>query len=83
MLLDRLAGLGVDHAIAGGDLNDRPDGRTFRRLADGLQDCWATAPWGGEYTWTRRHTPSSASTRSSPPRASRCSAAACRSVTPE
>ncbi|MCX4880224.1 MULTISPECIES: endonuclease/exonuclease/phosphatase family protein [unclassified Streptomyces] len=52
MLLDRLAGLGVDHAIAGGDLNDRPTGRTFRRLADGLQDCRATAPWGGEFTFT-------------------------------
>lgn len=52
MLLDRLAGLGVEHAIAGGDLNDRPTGRTFSRLADSLQDCWATAPWGSEYTWT-------------------------------
>ncbi|MDN0194732.1 endonuclease/exonuclease/phosphatase family protein [Streptomyces sp. S.PNR 29] len=52
MLLDRLAGMGVEHAVAGGDLNDRPDGRTFRRLADGLQDCWSVAPWGGEYTST-------------------------------
>ncbi|MER5751162.1 endonuclease/exonuclease/phosphatase family protein [Streptomyces sp. NPDC002088] len=52
MLLDRLAGLGVEHVIAGGDLNERPAGRTFRRLAEGLQDCWATAPWGGEYTST-------------------------------
>ncbi|MGH4027708.1 endonuclease/exonuclease/phosphatase family protein [Actinomycetota bacterium Odt1-20B] len=52
MLLDRLAGMGVDHAVAGGDLNDRPDGRTFRRLAGSLQDCWATKPWGGEYTST-------------------------------
>jgi endonuclease/exonuclease/phosphatase family metal-dependent hydrolase len=53
MLLDRLAGMGVEHAVAGGDINERPDGRTFRRLADGLQDCWATASWGGEHTWTR------------------------------
>nr|WSY55547.1 endonuclease/exonuclease/phosphatase family protein [Streptomyces sp. NBC_00886] len=52
MLLDRLAGMGLDHVIAGGDLNDRPDGRTFGRLAKDLQDCWATAPWGDEYTWT-------------------------------
>ncbi|MEW2525837.1 endonuclease/exonuclease/phosphatase family protein [Streptomyces sp. NPDC047071] len=52
MLLDRIAGMGAPHAVAGGDLNDRPDGRTFRRLADGLQDCWATAPWGGEQTST-------------------------------
>ncbi|MET8945611.1 endonuclease/exonuclease/phosphatase family protein [Streptomyces sp. NPDC004542] len=53
MLLDRLAGMGVRHAVAGGDLNERPEGPTFRRLADGLQDCWATAPWGGEHTWIR------------------------------
>lgn len=52
MLLDRLAGLGTPHAIAGGDLNERPGGRSFERLAEGLQDCFATAPWGGEYTST-------------------------------
>ncbi|MFD9005733.1 endonuclease/exonuclease/phosphatase family protein [Streptomyces sp. NPDC059582] len=52
LLLDRLTGLGVEHAVAGGDLNERPGGRTFRRLSEGLQDCWATAPWGGEYTST-------------------------------
>ncbi|MDT9694425.1 endonuclease/exonuclease/phosphatase family protein [Streptomyces sp. P17] len=52
MLLDRLAALGVEHAIAGGDLNERPHGRTFERLADNLQDCWAVAPWGSEYTST-------------------------------
>ncbi|GCB50120.1 endonuclease/exonuclease/phosphatase family protein [Streptomyces sp. NL15-2K] len=53
MLLDRLAGMGVEHAVAGGDLNERPAGRTFARLTEGLQDCWATAPWGSEDTWTR------------------------------
>ena len=53
-LLDRLAGMGVDHAIAGGDLNERPDGRSFRRIAGALQDCWETAPWGGEPTSTPR-----------------------------
>ncbi|MGX1884248.1 endonuclease/exonuclease/phosphatase family protein [Streptomyces sp. NPDC055287] len=52
MLLDRLAALDVPHAVAGGDLNERPDGRTFRRLAGELQDCWAVKPWGGEYTST-------------------------------
>ncbi|WP_320775166.1 endonuclease/exonuclease/phosphatase family protein [Streptomyces sp. CRN 30] len=52
MLLDRLAGMGVEHAVAGGDLNDTPDGRSFQRLAAELQDGWATAPWGGEYTST-------------------------------
>lgn len=53
MLLDRLAGMGVEHAVAGGDVNERPGGRTFRRLAESLTDCWAAAPWGGEHTWTR------------------------------
>ncbi|CCK30688.1 endonuclease/exonuclease/phosphatase [Streptomyces davaonensis JCM 4913] len=53
MLLDRLAGMGVDHVVAGGDLNERPGGRTFTRLSGTLQDCWATAPDGGEHTWTR------------------------------
>ncbi|AZQ34196.1 endonuclease [Streptomyces cyaneochromogenes] len=52
MLLDRLAAMGVEHAVAGGDLNERPGGRTFRRMAADLQDCWATAPWGTEYTST-------------------------------
>ncbi|MGW5199614.1 endonuclease/exonuclease/phosphatase family protein [Streptomyces spiralis] len=51
MLLDRLAGMGVEHAIAGGDINEAPDGPTFRRLAATLQDARATAPWGGELTW--------------------------------
>ncbi|MPY57659.1 endonuclease/exonuclease/phosphatase family protein [Streptomyces spongiae] len=52
MLLDRLAGMGVEHAIAGGDLNERPNGRTFKRLTADLQDCWETAPWGAEHTFT-------------------------------
>ncbi|MFF1724922.1 endonuclease/exonuclease/phosphatase family protein [Streptomyces sviceus] len=53
MLLDRLAGMGVEHAVAGGDLNERPSGPAFSRIADSLQDCWATSPAGGEVTWTR------------------------------
>ncbi|MEU3981891.1 endonuclease/exonuclease/phosphatase family protein [Streptomyces sp. NPDC026672] len=52
MLLDRLAGLGTEHTLAGGDINEGPEGRTFRLLAEGLQDCRATAPWGGEDTST-------------------------------
>ncbi|MCQ9182048.1 endonuclease/exonuclease/phosphatase family protein [Streptomyces sp. IBSBF 2953] len=51
MLLDRLAGMGVEHAIAGGDINERPDGRTFGRLAAALQDCRTAAPWGSEHTF--------------------------------
>ncbi|MEW2121388.1 endonuclease/exonuclease/phosphatase family protein [Streptomyces sp. NPDC005474] len=52
LLLDRLAALDVPQAVAGGDLNEHPTGRGFRRLATDLQDCWATAPWGTEYTST-------------------------------
>ncbi|MFJ7148139.1 endonuclease/exonuclease/phosphatase family protein [Streptomyces sp. NPDC100445] len=51
-LLEHLDGLGAGHAVVGGDLNERPDGPTFRRLADRLQDCRATAPWGGDLTST-------------------------------
>ncbi|MBC2867245.1 endonuclease/exonuclease/phosphatase family protein [Streptomyces mexicanus] len=54
MLLDRLAGMGVDHAIAGGDINEGPEGPAFTRLADALQDGWATAPRGAEHTWSSR-----------------------------
>ncbi len=52
LLLERLAALDVPYAIAGGDINERPGGRAFRLLAGKLQDCWATAPWGGEFTST-------------------------------
>ncbi|KUM97999.1 endonuclease [Streptomyces cellostaticus] len=52
LLLDRLAAMGVEHAVVGGDLNERPDGRTFRLLSDSLQDCRTTTPWGGEFTST-------------------------------
>ncbi|MFJ9036277.1 endonuclease/exonuclease/phosphatase family protein [Streptomyces sp. NPDC102406] len=52
LLLDHLESMGVEHAVVGGDLNERPDGRTFRRLATALNDAWATRPWGTEYTST-------------------------------
>ena len=52
LLLDRLAGWDVPHAVAAGDLNDRPRGRSFQRLAGALTDAWAAKPWGGEYTST-------------------------------
>ncbi len=52
LLLERLALLDAPHAVAGGDVNDRPKGRSFRRLAGSLTDAWQAAPWGGEYTST-------------------------------
>ncbi|MFJ2114877.1 endonuclease/exonuclease/phosphatase family protein [Streptomyces sp. NPDC087850] len=52
MVLDRLAAMNVPYAIAGGDLNERPDGRGFRLIAGKLRDCRTVAPWGGEHTST-------------------------------
>lgn len=52
MLLERLAALDVPYAVAGGDLNDRPEGRSFRRVAGALTDGWVAKPWGGEFTST-------------------------------
>lgn len=55
-LLEQVRGLGdfTAAAVAAGDLNERPEGRTFGLLGDRLQDAWRVAPWGGEYTSTRR-----------------------------
>ncbi|WP_151772872.1 endonuclease/exonuclease/phosphatase family protein [Streptomyces abyssomicinicus] len=50
MLLERVRGLGAAHVLAGGDLNERPGGRAFRRVAGELRDCRTAAPWGGEFT---------------------------------
>lgn len=55
MLLERLDAMGVEHAIAAGDLNDVPTGTAFRRLAGRLQDCWAVRPWGDENTFSPDH----------------------------
>lgn len=52
LLIERLEALGTEHTVAAGDLNERPEGRTFRRLAGEFQDGWAVRPWGGEHTST-------------------------------
>ncbi|MFF5936376.1 endonuclease/exonuclease/phosphatase family protein [Streptomyces sp. NPDC012508] len=52
MLLDRVAAMDTPHVIVAGDLNERPGGRSFTRLAKELQDGWEVSPWGGEYTST-------------------------------
>ncbi|MFG2221775.1 endonuclease/exonuclease/phosphatase family protein [Streptomyces sp. NPDC048644] len=54
LLLERLKRLDVPYAVVAGDLNDRPQGRSFRRLAGALTDAWAAQPWGGEFTSTPR-----------------------------
>ncbi|MFJ5722566.1 endonuclease/exonuclease/phosphatase family protein [Streptomyces sp. NPDC093149] len=51
MVLERLDAMGVEHALAAGDLNDAPAGAAFGRLAGRLQDCWAVRPWGAENTF--------------------------------
>ncbi|WP_221355524.1 endonuclease/exonuclease/phosphatase family protein [Streptomyces beigongshangae] len=52
LLVDHLVALDAPYAVVGGDLNERPGGPTFKRLATEFQDGWAVAPWGGEYTST-------------------------------
>ncbi|WP_241192334.1 endonuclease/exonuclease/phosphatase family protein, partial [Streptomyces sp. ADI96-02] len=52
LLLERLAAMDVEHAVAGGDLNDVPTGAAFARLAGRLQDGRAVRPWGGDATFT-------------------------------
>lgn len=50
LVLEQLGSLGVEHAIAAGDVNETPGGAAFRKLAGRLQDCWAVRPWGDENT---------------------------------
>ncbi|MEW1696100.1 endonuclease/exonuclease/phosphatase family protein [Streptomyces sp. NPDC093249] len=52
MVLDRVAALDTPYALVGGDLNERPDGPAFRRLAAALTDGWEARPRGGEFTST-------------------------------
>jgi endonuclease/exonuclease/phosphatase family metal-dependent hydrolase len=50
MLLEQLDRAGTPLAVVGGDLNEHPDGPGWKLLAERLQDGWATAPWGSEFT---------------------------------
>ncbi|WP_037577268.1 endonuclease/exonuclease/phosphatase family protein [Phaeacidiphilus oryzae] len=50
LLLEHLAELPAEHAVVAGDFNEHPEDPGWRLLARHLQDAWATAPWGGEYT---------------------------------
>ncbi|QMU75877.1 endonuclease [Streptacidiphilus sp. PB12-B1b] len=54
MLLDHLeqvrARSGAAHSIVGGDFNEHPGDAGWELLDERLQDGWATAPWGSEYT---------------------------------
>lgn len=52
LLLERLPHPATPHSVVAGDLNDRPEGRGFRRLSDALRDGWVSKPWGGEFTST-------------------------------
>ncbi|MCF6522988.1 endonuclease/exonuclease/phosphatase family protein [Streptomyces sp. JJ36] len=52
MLLERLHHPRTPYAVAAGDLNEGPRGRSFRRLTAELQDAWAVRPWGAEHTST-------------------------------
>ncbi|MEU3073639.1 endonuclease/exonuclease/phosphatase family protein [Streptomyces laurentii] len=46
LLLDRVAALGTPYTIVAGDLNERPGGRAWNRLAKELRDGHEAAPWG-------------------------------------
>lgn len=51
LLLERVAATSDGaHTLVGGDFNDDPEGRSFRRIAAELQDCWSVRPWGAEFT---------------------------------
>jgi endonuclease/exonuclease/phosphatase family metal-dependent hydrolase len=49
-VLSHLGGLGESHVVLAGDVNERPGEPGWRRLAAELQDGWAVAPAGGEFT---------------------------------
>jgi endonuclease/exonuclease/phosphatase family metal-dependent hydrolase len=49
-LLDHLSATGERYAVAAGDLNDRPDGKTWQRVAGELRDAHAASPWGETFT---------------------------------
>ncbi|MFE2405133.1 endonuclease/exonuclease/phosphatase family protein, partial [Streptomyces rubiginosohelvolus] len=67
-LLEQLASMGVEHAVAGGDLNDVPTGKAFRHLAGELQDCRAGGPRGGAPTRRPPPTPRGPESARAPPR---------------
>jgi endonuclease/exonuclease/phosphatase family metal-dependent hydrolase len=50
LLLERVDAMGEPYGVAGGDLNEGPEGPSFGRLAGALQDGWGVKPWGGEFT---------------------------------
>jgi endonuclease/exonuclease/phosphatase family metal-dependent hydrolase len=54
LVLDRIAALGEPYTVLGGDFNEPPERRGFSRIAEVLQDGYATKPWGGEVTNQRQ-----------------------------
>jgi endonuclease/exonuclease/phosphatase family metal-dependent hydrolase len=51
-LLDHVAASGERCAVAAGDLNERPDGKAWQRVAGELRDAHAVRPWGEAFTST-------------------------------
>ena len=49
-LLEQLDRVGPRLGVVGGDFNEHPDDPGWKLLAGRLQDGWATAPWGSEFT---------------------------------
>ena len=54
LLLEHLdqvrAATGAKYSVVGGDFNEHPGDPGWELLAGRMQDGWATAPWGSEYT---------------------------------
>ena len=50
-VLGHLRELGEPHTVLAGDVNEPPSKPRWRRLAAELQDGWAVAPRGGEFTF--------------------------------
>jgi endonuclease/exonuclease/phosphatase family metal-dependent hydrolase len=51
--VERVAALpriGTEHLVVAGDINERPTGESWQRLATRLRDAFVAAPWGGEFT---------------------------------
>jgi endonuclease/exonuclease/phosphatase family metal-dependent hydrolase len=49
-VLGHLKRLETPHLVLAGDVNESPSRPSWHRLAAELQDGWAVAPWGGEFT---------------------------------
>ncbi|NUP34450.1 MAG: endonuclease [Streptomycetaceae bacterium] len=55
LVLTHLADLGEEHRILAGDMNEHPGHPAWDHLAANLDDAYAAAPWGREFTSPHRN----------------------------